>query len=240
MRRGQTSCLLNISKVQQGTASKMASTLLTQDQIDTYERDGYLLASGLVPAELAARADAFLLKLMDSPKLNKLGHFSHDDPCLVECFTPDLIAAAAKLASEEVSTFPPPSQVYIIPTFPTQDVWQWPKPHIDHALKENGYKTIPRAFRIACMTYLHDVAPHGGGTIVWPGSHRKLTALAEGDPEKYELMWALNQELKEMDLGEPLELTPRQGDVFFFHYLCAHAGSQNTGSRIRLAFNHKW
>jgi ectoine hydroxylase-related dioxygenase (phytanoyl-CoA dioxygenase family) len=90
------------------------------------------------------------------------------------------------------------------------------------------------------MTFLNDVALHGGGTVVWPGSHRRLEALARSNPQRYELMWTLNQSLKELDLGRPVELTPRRGDVLFYHYLCAHAGSMNTGPRPRLALNMKW
>jgi ectoine hydroxylase-related dioxygenase (phytanoyl-CoA dioxygenase family) len=214
--------------------------VLTDDQVRQYETDGYLLISGLVPPIIAAGADAFLLDLMRSPELNALGHFSREDAELLDCYTPAVISAAAQIVGEDVSTFPFPTRAYAIPSFPTQDEWQWPRPHIDHALKEHGHKTFPCAFRVACMTYLHDVPHHGGGTIVWPGSHRKLLAFAGSDSVKYESMWALNRALKLFDLGGPLELTPQQGDVLFYHYLCAHAGSQNTSDRVRLAFNHKW
>src|ERR1041385_8172413 len=163
---------------------------LTQDQINTYSRDGYILVSGLIPRDIAACADTRLLELMDSPELNKLGHFSDVHPDLVACYTPDVISTAAQLVGEDASTFPPPSTAYSIPVLPTEEEWHWPKPHIDHALKEHGHKTFPRAFRIACMTYLHDVPPKCGGTIVWPRSHHKLAALAKRNPEKYELMWA--------------------------------------------------
>ena len=50
---------------------------------------------------------------------------------------------------------------------------------------ERAQPTTPRAFRVACMVYLSDVAPHGGGTVVWPGSHRKLEALARSDLDRY-------------------------------------------------------
>jgi ectoine hydroxylase-related dioxygenase (phytanoyl-CoA dioxygenase family) len=53
-------------------------------------------------------------------------------------------------------------------------------------------------------------------------------------------MWVLGQAIRELDLGGPVELTPKQGDVLFYHYLCAHAGSMNTSDRPRLALNMKW
>ena len=85
------------------------------------------------------------------------------------------------------------------------------------------------------MTFLNDVPPQGGGTVVSPGSHQRLEAMLAGDPERDELMWTLNQSLKETDLGSPMELTPRRGDVLFYHYLCAHAGSANVSDRPRFA-----
>jgi ectoine hydroxylase-related dioxygenase (phytanoyl-CoA dioxygenase family) len=90
------------------------------------------------------------------------------------------------------------------------------------------------------MTYLSDVSPHGGGTVVWPGSHQRIEALARRDPQRYEMMWALGQALGEIDLGPPIELAPRRGDVLFYHHLCAHAGSANTSPRPRFALNMKW
>ena len=39
----------------------------------------------------------------------------------------------------------------------------WLSPHIDYLIKTDGYKTFPRTFRIAAMTYLNDVEEHGSG-----------------------------------------------------------------------------
>ena len=46
------------------------------------------------------------------------------------------------------------------------------------------------------------------------------------DPAKYELMWTLNQAITDAGLPDPVELTPRRGDILFYHYLCAHAVSR--------------
>src|SRR4051794_17947270 len=168
------------------------------------------------------------------------GHRSYEEPALLALYTPELCAAAAELAGEDPADFSPPRRAYAINIFPAGGEWRWPAPHIDHAIREHGHRTFPRAFRIACMIFLNDVPPHGGGTVVWPGSHRKLQSLARSDPERYELMWTLNQELCALDLEPPVELTPRRGDALFYHYLCAHAGSTNTSDRPRFALNMKW
>jgi ectoine hydroxylase-related dioxygenase (phytanoyl-CoA dioxygenase family) len=54
------------------------------------------------------------------------------------------------------------------------------------------------------------------------------------------MMWMLKLEIEKLDLGPPVELTPRCGDVLFYHYLLAHSGSTNTSDRPRFALNMKW
>ena len=34
----------------------------------------------------------------------------------------------------------------------------------------------------------------------------------------------------EMDLGEPMEVVAKQGDVLFFHHLLPHSGTMNVGA----------
>src|SRR5205085_97495 len=92
-------------------------------------------------------------------------HTVFDSPVLVARYTPAMVAAAARLAGEEPGALKPPNRAYAINVFPQEGEWTWPRPHIDHAIKEHGHKTFPRAFRIAAMTYLNDVEPHGAGTV---------------------------------------------------------------------------
>jgi hypothetical protein len=219
---------------------------LTDEQIRLYREQSYLLISGLIPDAVSRAAEAAMWRLLgvspDDPAAwtsVSAAHQSLDSPELVACYTPEMLASAATLAgpNEQIAA---PKRAYAINVFPTAEPWQWPRPHIDHAIKEHRHKTFPRAFRIAAMTFLSDVEPHGGGTVVWPGSHAQLNRLARSDPARYEMMWTLNQELPNLALADPVELTPRRGDVLFYCYLCAHAGSRNTTARPRLALNAKW
>jgi Phytanoyl-CoA dioxygenase (PhyH) len=227
--------------------------MLSLEQQQFYQEQGYLLASGLIPPDVAAAADAAMWRLLGVSPSDpsawagvEKGHHVFESPELLACYTPAFLADAAQLAGDECAGAPPPSsfraptRAYCINVFPRDGDWEWPRPHIDHAIREHGHKTFPRAFRIATMTFLHDVAPHGGGTVVWPGSHRRIEALARSDPQKYEMMWALGQAIREIKLGEPRELTPRKGDVLFYQCLCAHAGSPNVTDRPRFAMNMKW
>lgn len=213
---------------------------------EAYDEQGFILISGLIPDDVAAAAEAAMWRCIgatpDDPATWNVSrnHQTFDRPELIACYTPQFLRAAETLAGEPEGTFHPPARGYAINVFPSEGEWRMPGPHIDHAIKEHGHKTFPRAFRVATMTFLNDVPPHGGGTVVWPGGHRQLEALANGDPERYELMWTLNQELDRADLGEPLELTPKRGDVLLYHYLCPHAGSKNVSANPRLAMNMKW
>ncbi|MCA1596237.1 MAG: phytanoyl-CoA dioxygenase family protein [Chloroflexi bacterium] len=225
----------------------LSVNVLTDEQRRGFDAQGYLLISGLIPPQTAAQAaDAMWRALGADPedeaswRTIEKGHRGIEEPALTAVYTPQVLQAAAELSGDDPATFRAPSRAYAINIFPTDGEWHWPSPHIDHAIKEHGHKTFPRAFRLAAMTFLNDVPQHGAGTVVWPGSHRKLEALAKSDPERYELMWSLGRDLARADLGEPVELTPRRGDVLFYHYLCAHAGSMNTSRVPRLALNMKW
>ena len=221
-------------------------SVLTAEQAQQYAAQSYLLVSGLIPEEIAEGAETALWhQLQARPEdpaswPQRTAHQAFESPELVACYTPAMLGAAAQLAGEAVETVQAPKRAYAINVFPTPGEWHWPHPHIDHAIKEHGHKTFPRAFRIAAMTFLSDVPPHGGGTVVWPGSHALLERLAMSDPDRFETMWALNQELPHLTLGAPVEVQPRRGDVLFYSYLCAHAGSQNVSDRPRLALNAKW
>ena len=220
---------------------------LSHEHEQFYHDHGYVLVPGLIPQDIAAEAEAAMLRLLGvAPGQDVVWqsleqrHQSYEEPALLACFTAAYCAAAAQLAGDDTATCKPPARAYAINVFPREAEWHWPGPHIDHAIKEHGHHVFPRAFRVASMAFLSDVPPHGGGTVVWPGSHRRLEKLARSDPQHYEMMWTLNQDLSKAALGEPVELTPRRGDVLFYHYLCAHAGSMNTSDRPRLALNMKW
>ena len=221
--------------------------VLTAAEVDQYTMESYLLVSGLIPENAAKTAQEAMWKLLeaspDDPKSwesIKYAHRAYESPELLACYTRSFLAEAAQLSGDLAETFHVPTHAYAINVFPTPGEWNWPRPHIDHAIKEHGHKTFPRAFRIAAMTFLSDVPSHGGGTVVWPRSHALLHSIAMSDLARYEMMWTLNQELKGIDLGDPVEMTPKCGDVLFYSYLCAHAGSQNTSDRPRLALNVKW
>lgn len=220
---------------------------IANEDVQTYESQGYLLCSGLIPPPLVEAAEAAMWRCIGATREDlsswsrvPTAHITCDEPDLVALYTPAVLEMACRLSGDSSFTGEAPARAYAINLFPQAGEWQWPRPHLDHSIKEHGHHTFPRPFRIAAMTFLTDVPEHGGGTIVWPGSHQQIDALAQSDPAHYEMMWVLGQEFKKVGLQEPVELTPRRGDVLFYHYFCAHSGSQNTSDSPRLALNMKW
>lgn len=224
----------------------MSATLLSSEQLRLFDEQGYLLVSGLLSPEDAARAvEAVWNGLGASPDdpatwEGKGGGFGTDHPAVTACITRAMARAADQLSGEAVPDWQPLSRVFLLNTFPQKDDWHPHGAHIDHAIPRDGFRTFPRPMRLASLIYLSDVSPKSGGTVVWPGSHRKILALAKSDPERFALMATLNQAIGTLDIGEPVEVLSRAGDILFYDYLCAHSGSVNVGRTPRFAIAHKW
>jgi hypothetical protein len=221
-------------------------SILTPEQIRQFDDNGFVLVSGLIPEEVAARAEATMWAAMDANPDDpatwegKQWASGHSHPDILALFTPEVARAADMLSNEAKPGWQPPTGSLALNVFPQSGEWRHHGPHIDHALKKDNFKVFPRPMRLASLLYLNDVDPDSGNTVVWPGSHKKIAELAKSDPEKYKLMWTLNNDLATLDLGEPVQVGGKRGDVLFYHYLCAHSGSLNVGTRPRLALAHKW
>ncbi|MEE2911108.1 MAG: phytanoyl-CoA dioxygenase family protein [Candidatus Poribacteria bacterium] len=217
--------------------------ILSDTQVGRYFQNGYLLVSGLIPEDISQKIEERIWLQFgidrQNPDWTKAVLEESDHPDSLACYTEEFLLAAAQLAGDDPSSFRKPNKVFGLHTFPSTGQWSWPSPHIDHAIKAHGHKTFPRAFRIAAMIFHSDVGLHGGGTIVWPESHHQIRALAESDPKRYEYMWVLNGDIRQLDLKEPIEVTPSRGDVLFYDVFCAHSGSKNVTERPRLAYNWK-
>jgi len=212
--------------------------ILAEEQLDLYRQEGFLLVSGLIPPAVVECAhQAMLAHIGNAQPASRIEPIQH--PSLLACFGRDVCSAAAQLAGSRRS-LQPPSSIQAISVLPTASIWQWPSPHIDHAHEKDAFRTFPAPFRIGCLIYLNDVQEHAGGTIVWPGSHNQIEALAAAHPHRYEYLSSLNRDIPTLHLRSPVEITAVAGDVFFHHRLCAHSGSMNAGMEPRLALNHKW
>ena len=223
------------------------TTVLSGEQVERFEREGYLLASGLIPDEVVRGAAAAIWeRLGASPDRPESWIRIGPDPKVIRdrrfgaVYSDSVLAAAAQLSGDDVASFLRPSAAYTINSLPRTGEWRHHTPHLDHSNVDARHRSLPRPFRIGTITYFTDVRPQGGGTVVWPGSHRKLEALARSDPERYEFLPRLNADLSRIDLGPLLELTPSRGDVLFQHPLLVHSASENLSGSPRLAVGYKW
>src|SRR5258707_845865 len=81
--------------------------MLTHEQQQAYDEEGYLLVSGLIPPERAAEAEAAMWRLIDASPTEPASWTgrptaaqSFESPELLACFTPEYLAAAAQLAGD--------------------------------------------------------------------------------------------------------------------------------------------
>ena len=211
---------------------------LELQQIRSYAEEGFLLFPEAVDKETVERARQVLAQKVAGASENPYHTFVRDS-AVSACFNQKVCDAAARLAGVG-KKLAPPRTVYTVTVFPTAKPWELPAPHIDHAGEEDRHRTFPPPFRVGCLIYLTDVQPHGGATIVWPGSHRRLEELAKSNNERYAYLASVHRDIATVDLGCPREITARAGDVLFYQYLCAHSGSSNSGASPRFALNHKW
>ena len=220
---------------------------LSSDQIDFFHENGYLLVSGLIPKDQADRALAAFWAESGADPLDqstwpigtKAGSTHHPD--ILSCFTRAMADVVDILSGETRDNWTPPTGTLAINAYPQPGAWSHPGPHIDHALPQDNFSTFPRPMRLASLLYFNDVAPQSGGTVVWPGSHKTIEALAKSDPERFGKMAQLNQLVRDgYPLGEGVEVQSKAGDVLFYHYLCGHSGSSNAGTYPRFAIAHKW
>lgn len=220
--------------------------MLSTEQVDRYRDEGYLLATGLMSDEIAERAEAAMWRLMgmdqhDPSTWSRVPDLADEftenrgvvifngiqDSDLMACATEDYLAAVAQLLDEPIGSLHPPEAVHTQNLMQRETEWYLPSPHVDGIPKEHMHKTFPGPYRITSLFYLSDVEHQGGGTCAWPGSHRKIRELAESDPTAYEHLYDLNKDIPSLDLGDPVELTPKRGDILFFQHLFGHNGSAN-------------
>ena len=224
---------------------------LTYEQVYHFMEEGYVKVSGLISPEVAARADnaAWRVVGIDPHEPEGWKTLTHGvftiDPAVMSMYTPELRIAAAQLASQDPHLFNMsrvPENAFILTIKPEPEVpWTVHGPHIDGLGNwQCIMQSFPRPWTMFAMIYLHDVPRHCGTTVVYPKSHRKYQALMRSEPERYRFLAQVQDDLKRVDVGEPVDVPVKAGDVVFLDQMTMHAGSTNKGKRPRFALNMKW
>jgi hypothetical protein len=213
---------------------------LSAEQLEFFQREGYIVAAELIDAEIVGRAEATLWELLgtdpDKPESwprnsnfkDRLSYMT--DEAIYDLYTPRFSAAMEQLTGKPLGRPEEGDVIQAIVAFPTHEPWRVHlPPHVDNAVEGWGLKCFPRSQRGNTLIYLSDTEPQGGGTAVWPGWPAKLVERIQADPERYELLIDVQREIAsgEIDLGEPLELTPRAGDVLVIDPFMPHTATVN-------------
>jgi hypothetical protein len=228
-------------------AGSAVRDVLCRAQVDRNREEGFLLVGGLIPEDVVAGAALAAFECVgasrdDAATWQALGPAPHvlSDDRLLATYSGEVLAAAAQLGGGHVSGYARPRQAFTIHRVPRTGPWKPNGPHLDHSLASERHATFPRPFRVGALTYLSDVVHHGGATLAWPGSHRAVERLARSDERRYAFVTALQADLHRLELGEPVEVLARAGDVLFHHPFTVHASSDDVAGAPRLALGRKW
>ena len=233
--------------------------MLSQEQLAQYDRDGYVLVSGLIPEETIANAEAAMWSVLgmdrDDPaswsplpddidgvtttvSQGVIEHFGVQDPALLACCTPAFYEVQSQLVRENAEAFhcqkPQPEAVWTRSVFPVSKGWnssRWACRWRTSTLQCLS-RIIPRL--VADVSRFRCCAGwrYRGLARIAPEATRGGGAVTL---DRYRMLPDLKNPQQRFDLGEPVELRPSRGDVLFFHYLLVHAGSLNTSNKPRFA-----
>lgn len=162
--------------------------MLTKQQQDTYDRDGYIVLPGLVSERACERMCARVWDALETVHGIRAGEpdtWTHPMPrglqelCksdgLAEIASPAFLAATDDLLGQGTWD-PPPHWGGPLPNFPTRSPWivpfrMW---HLDYPVRGN----FGSRFATKALCLLAPLAPRGGGTLLVAGSHRLCERLA--------------------------------------------------------------
>ncbi len=238
--------------------------MLSQQQLDQFEEIGYLQLSGLIPQEIVEKAEAAMWQMMGmaSEDRQTWGHFKRphlagfyaeklgngkrielfgvQNRDVLACCTPEYRAILKQLA-ERYPEIPHceserPDGIWALNQFPTEGEWKQPSAHLDGDFRD--FRLDPGTFRATSLTYLTDADSHGGTTVIWPEGPQRIRAFRKENPQFSNHVRDIRARFPEMDLGEPMEVVAKQGDVLFFHHLLPHSGTINVTDAPRFAIRY--
>ncbi len=214
--------------------------MLSDDQLRAFARDGYLVVPGAVPEPLLAAVDADVDRLLAErppppgttgshlvftkparvPAIDALVHGDSPIPALVQALVAPHTVDHAFAYVQVVLNIPPH------PSGPAAAHLDGHRPH----------QSAPDTFSVLAAVFLGDETTAGRGNVwVWPGSHRvHERLLAERGPAVLLPVSGHAAHLDPpLDLGEPVPVLARRGDVLLSHFLLGHASGPNTTATVR-------
>lgn len=215
---------------------------LTYFQKQRFYEDGYLHVPGVIPPvmlqEALRRINHSVGEGMDPEKMVIYRSQSycpeiqtHDAIVGLLTKTPAIALAESLVGKEK---FKPTRAAQIALRFPgLQDPPNAPRPHLDGMYSpHNGVPegTIQN-FTMLVGIFLSDInGPYSGNFTVWPGTHRIFE-----DYFRAHGPMALLEGMPKVEMPQPIQLTPRAGDIALVHYQVAHGVAPNVSPHTRYA-----
>lgn len=176
---------------------------------------------------------------------NRIELYGVTHPDVMACCTPAYLAVLYQLA-ERYPEIPhcqsrEPDGIWALNQFPDERhpdgrQWKCPSPHLDGDFRD--LRLDPGCFRVTSLTYLTDAHSHGGTTMIWPEGPARIRAFRKQNPNFSNRVGDVRALFPQMDLGEPMEVTAKQGDVLLFHHLLPHSGTINVTPYPRFAIRY--
>ncbi|HUJ66967.1 MAG TPA: phytanoyl-CoA dioxygenase family protein [Acidimicrobiales bacterium] len=232
--------------------------LLNAGQKRAFVEDGFLIVPDVVPASARDRALRMINNALGQNQPGRVANyvFSGHENCDPLQHAPEVLgmltdSPAMSLAEEltEPGRLIAPSCCMVASRFPEGQPLPEPQkpdtPHLDGIPnRTNGLpagKLFP--FSVLVGVYLSDLTrPDSGNLVVWPGSHRTIESYATAHPEGWfdaEGYGPPPIGLPAIEIGEPVQVTLRAGDVVLAHYQLAHSVAQNLSPHIRYAIYYR-
>lgn len=227
----------------------MPEPVLSQEEVDRFWRDGYLLIRRVLTRQEARHHAGLILDLLPRDlrvpdhweaydgrfkPFNTPGNQTFDGPEFIPLFQNErLYRVAAQLLGHPRLLVRDGSVAITMrndtahPSELSQDL------HIDPAVPEEAdeFLLTPEEVEIGGCYYFTDVAPGGGGIHVVPGGHRIVEAESRAARQGRQLYdkWRNIPDLK------TVEVTGQAGDFVLTHHLMPHAASHNRRPDVRVA-----
>ena len=218
--------------------------MLSESQRSQFATDGFVVIPSFVPDELLAAVDEEIdgVVALDPPGSETKGkHFYFLPPERLPAADNAIRTSGGLEAAEELTS---PHQlvhgyghIQIALNVPG---WEHTPggPHLD------GYHDPerPHPFTLLAAIFLGDESRPGSGNLwVWPGSHLAHGELFRSDGVKALMPTGGHSTLlyPPLELGSPVPILAKRGDLLLAHYLLGHNSGGNTTSRTRRAIYYR-
>lgn len=228
-------------------AQNASVPILTDEDLRTFGRDGWLLVRAVVDQDLLAAADAEIDELVEIREPNmdggdaKDGHaagrhgYSYDADSLPRCDDALRKSPALAIAQQLVAPFTLDHRFGHIQVATTVPPYSHVPggPHVDnHAPGDHTQES----FTLLAGILLTDQDRSQMGNLwVWPGSHHDHSRLFQerGTGALRDTWGHVTMLDPPFPIGEPVEVRGRRGDLVLAHFLTGHNGGGNMAGHVR-------